>query len=141
MNQNRLQELLTCEEILLDGFLKPIVMQSLKQIFDEELIVFILENSMISKLYNQKNIVLSFDSLDYVVIDLNEKKGYLLEFTGEIKRALEKTRQEWLQEANEAKVENDSYDEESGLSLASLYEKIINDWSSAKQFVRINESI
>jgi hypothetical protein len=92
---------------------------------------------MISNILNEDNIVLSFDSLDYVLIDLNEKKGYLLELTGEIKSVLERNRQEWLQEVNEAKAENDVYGEESGLSIASLYEKIINDWSSAKQFVEL----
>jgi len=141
MNQDRLFNLINIEGILLDEFLKPIIMQSLNNSFDEETLEFILENSMISKLYNQKNIVLSFDSLDYVLIDLDEKKGYLLEFTGEINSTLDQTKQQWLQEANEGKVENDVDDEESSLSLASLYEKIINDWSSAKQFIRINESV
>jgi len=141
MNQDRLFNLINIEGILLDEFLKPIIMQSLNNSFDEETMEFILENSMISKLCNQKNIVLSFDSLDYVLIDLYQKKGYLLEFTGEINSTLYQTKQQWLQEANEEKAENNVDDEESSLSLASLYEKIINDWSSAKQFIRINESV
>jgi len=137
INPEKLSKMMDSEEILFDKFLKPIVMQSLKPIFNEELMIFILENSMISNILNEDNIVLSFDSLDYVLIDLNEKKGYLLELTGEIKSVLERNRQEWLQEVNEAKAENDVYGEESGLSIASLYEKIINDWSSAKQFVEL----
>jgi len=141
MNQDRFFNLINIEGILLDEFLKPIIMQSLNNSFDKETMEFILENSIISKLYNQKNIVLSFDSLDYALIDIYQKKGYLLEFTGEINSALDQTKQQWLQEASEGKAENDVDDEESALGLVSIYEKIINDWSSAKQFIRINESV
>jgi hypothetical protein len=141
MNQDRFFNLINIEGILLDEFLKPIIMQSLNNSFDKETMEFILENSIISKLYNQKNIVLSFDSLDYALIDIYQKKGYLLEFTGEINSALDQTKQQWLQEASEGKAENDVDDEESALGLVSIYEKIINDWSSAKQFRRINESV
>jgi hypothetical protein len=141
MNQNRLFDLIEIEEILLDEFLKPIVTQSLKKTFDEESLEFLLEDTMISNLYNKKNIVLSFEKLDYVLMDLDEMKAHLLEFTGEKRSMLEKIKKDWEQEAIDAKSENDSYDEESALGLVSIYEKIINAWSSEKQFTRITETV
>lgn len=141
MNQERLSNLINIEGILLDKFLKPIVMQSLKKTFDEDIIIFILENTIISKLYNVKNLVLSFEKLDYVLIDFDEKKAYLLEFTGEKSSTLVKIKKDWEKEAINSKSENDSYDEECTLELVSIYEKIINAWSSEKQFTRITETV
>ena len=141
MNPNRLFDLIEIEEILLDEFLKPIFIQSLKKTFDEESLEFLLEDTMISNLYNKKNIVLSFEKLDYVLMDLDEMKAHLLEFTGEKRSMLEKIKKDWEQEAIDAKSENDSYDEESALGLVSIYEKIINAWSSEKQFTRITETV